>query len=150
MTPDYVAEAAATELPGALNWTDSSNSSSSDDELGNWTATTLWPGGSNGISTSGGNPPVVLECGLEVPDGLTEFVVYGCLLNFVSLLGLLGNGISIIILSRPSMVKSSINYLLIGLATCDTVLILLSVSEIHHYLTHSLSLFLCVCACVCV
>ncbi|KAJ8680850.1 hypothetical protein QAD02_016637, partial [Eretmocerus hayati] len=58
--------------------------------------------------------------------GLTEFILYGLLLNAISLLGLIGNAISIIVLSRPQM-RSSINYLLIGLATCDTALILLSV-----------------------
>ncbi|XP_058803415.1 FMRFamide receptor-like [Phymastichus coffea] len=66
------------------------------------------------------------ECDAFVSDGLLEFVIYGLLLNLVSLLGIAGNAVSMIVLSRPQM-KSSINYLLIGLATCDTVLILLSV-----------------------
>lgn len=57
---------------------------------------------------------------------LLEFVIYGLLLNFVGLLGIMGNSISVIVLSRPQM-RSSINYLLIGLATCDTVLIVLAV-----------------------
>lgn len=73
------------------------------------------------------------ECELPVNDGFLEFFVYGIMLNVVSILGIIGNTISIIILSRPQM-KSSINYLLIGLASCDTILILLSVSEIPSYL----------------
>lgn len=55
-----------------------------------------------------------------------EFWTNGVLLNLVGILGIFGNIISMIILSRPQM-KSSINYLLIGLARCDTVLILTSV-----------------------
>ena len=42
-----------------------------------------------------------------------EFVVPGVLLNSVGLMGLLGNLLSIIVLSRPQM-KSSINCILIG------------------------------------
>lgn len=55
-----------------------------------------------------------------------EFWTNGVMLNLVGILGIFGNIISMIILSRPQM-KSSINYLLIGLARCDTVLILTSV-----------------------
>lgn len=55
-----------------------------------------------------------------------EFWTNGVMLNLVGVLGIFGNIISMIILSRPQM-KSSINYLLIGLARCDTVLILTSV-----------------------
>jgi hypothetical protein len=57
---------------------------------------------------------------------LYEFVTNGVLLNAVGILGIFGNIISVIILSRPQM-RSSINYLLIGLATCDTMLIITSV-----------------------
>ncbi|XP_069689497.1 FMRFamide receptor [Periplaneta americana] len=57
---------------------------------------------------------------------LYEFVTNGVLLNVIGILGIFGNIISMIILSRPQM-KSSINYLLIGLARCDTVLIMTSV-----------------------
>lgn len=57
---------------------------------------------------------------------LYEFVTNGVLLNVIGILGIFGNIISMIILSRPQM-KSSINYLLIGLARCDTVLIVTSV-----------------------
>lgn len=57
---------------------------------------------------------------------LFEFWSNGILLNVVGVLGILGNILSMIILSRPQM-RSSINYLLIGLARCDTVLILTSI-----------------------
>lgn len=57
---------------------------------------------------------------------LYEFVTNGVLLNVIGILGIFGNIISMIILSRPQM-KSSINCLLIGLARCDTVLIITSV-----------------------
>lgn len=65
------------------------------------------------------------------------FWMNGVLLNIVGILGLLGNILSMVILSRPQM-RSSINYLLIGLARCDTVLILTSmllfgVSAIYPY-----------------
>ncbi len=55
-----------------------------------------------------------------------HFVVYSVLLNVIGIFGIVGNIISMIILSRPQM-KSSINYLLIGLARCDTVLIITSI-----------------------
>lgn len=74
---------------------------------------------------SAGEP---LECKQEInSSGLFDFIIYGVLVNLVSLFGIFGNTISMIILSRPQM-KSSINYLLIGLARCDTVLIVISVS----------------------
>lgn len=59
-------------------------------------------------------------------DILFNFVAYGVLLNIIGVFGIIGNIISMIILSRPQM-KSSINYLLIGLARCDTVLIITSI-----------------------
>lgn len=63
----------------------------------------------------------------ENPDeAYFEFIMYGILVNTIGILGIFGNIISMIILSRPQM-KSSINYLLIGLAKCDTVLILTSI-----------------------
>ncbi|CAH0392669.1 unnamed protein product [Bemisia tabaci] len=57
---------------------------------------------------------------------LFELVAHGILLNLVGIFGFVGNIISMIILSKPQM-KSSINYLLIGLARCDTVLIFTSI-----------------------
>ena len=47
-------------------------------------------------------------------------------INSVGVLGLLGNVVSIIVLSRPQM-KSSINTLLIGLVGCDSLLIITSI-----------------------
>lgn len=63
---------------------------------------------------------------LEPDTALYRFIVNGVLLNLVGVLGILGNVISMIILSRPQM-RSSINYLLIGLARIDTVLIITSI-----------------------
>ncbi|KAJ2946798.1 hypothetical protein O0L34_g12861 [Tuta absoluta] len=59
-------------------------------------------------------------------DKLFRFVVHGVLLNGIGAGGLLGNALAVLVLSRPQM-RSSINCLLIGLAACDTVLILTSV-----------------------
>ncbi|KAK0081602.1 hypothetical protein PV325_011873 [Microctonus aethiopoides] len=70
---------------------------------------------------------ITLECNAELNEGaLFEFITNGILLNVVGIFGLFGNIISMIILSRPQM-KSSINYLLIGLARCDTILIITAV-----------------------
>lgn len=57
---------------------------------------------------------------------LYSFIVNGILLNFIGFLGIFGNIISMIILSRPQM-RSSINCLLIGLARIDTALIITSI-----------------------
>lgn len=98
-----------------------------------------WPGN----TTAGLNDTELIYCeginvsgccgiGGEDDDGpedynlLFEFIAYGLVLNVVGVFGILGNVISMIILSRPQM-KSSINYLLIGLARCDTVLIVTSI-----------------------
>jgi len=54
-----------------------------------------------------------------------EFGVHGVLLFAVGCLGLLGNALSVVILSRPQM-KSSINTMLVGLVCCDSVLVLTS------------------------
>lgn len=71
-----------------------------------------------------------LECKQEInSSGLFDFIIYGILVNLIGIFGIFGNAISMIILSRPQM-KSSINYLLIGLARCDTMLIIISVSNI--------------------
>lgn len=91
--------------------------------------------------------PGPCECGGPTNEGvLFEFITNGVLLNLVGLLGLFGNIISMIILSRPQM-KSSINYLLIGLARCDTVLIITSVSlhtrfSVNHNHNISIKLFM--------
>lgn len=60
------------------------------------------------------------------PYDVLDFVVNGVLLNVVGVLGIFGNVVSMVILSRPQM-RSSINYLLVGLARCDTVLIITSI-----------------------
>ncbi|XP_030571590.1 FMRFamide receptor [Drosophila novamexicana] len=61
----------------------------------------------------------------QLENNRIEFWVCGVILNIVGVLGILGNVISMIILSRPQM-RSSINYLLTGLARCDTMLIISS------------------------
>ncbi|XP_014214332.1 FMRFamide receptor [Copidosoma floridanum] len=91
---------------------------------GNWSSES--PDNWSAAVTLGPDNSGNTNCSLESGDGLLEFLIYGLLLNAVSFLGIVGNTISMIVLSRPQM-KSSINYLLIGLATCDTILILLSV-----------------------
>ena len=58
-----------------------------------------------------------------IQDFVFEFFLPGILLNCVGVLGLVGNLISIFILSRPQM-KGSTNCILIGLATYDIILIL--------------------------
>ncbi|GLV43776.1 FMRFamide Receptor [Carabus blaptoides fortunei] len=70
----------------------------------------------------------VFNCTLSenIDEAYFEFLIYGLMLNIIGVLGIFGNIISMIILSRPQM-KSSINYLLIGLAKCDTILILTSI-----------------------
>ena len=55
-----------------------------------------------------------------------EFVVPGILLNIIGLLGLIGNTLSIIVLSRPQM-RQSINCILIGLASFDIILVVTSI-----------------------
>ncbi|KAK2584722.1 hypothetical protein KPH14_007055 [Odynerus spinipes] len=78
----------------------------------------------NDTNNVGGVPE---ECHQKInTTGLFDFITYGILVNFVGLFGILGNTISMVVLSRPQM-KSSINYLLIGLASCDTLLIIISI-----------------------
>lgn len=76
----------------------------------------------------------------QLENNCIEFWVCGVILNIVGVLGILGNVISMIILSRPQM-RSSINYLLTGLARCDTVLIISSmllfgIPSIYPYTGH--------------
>lgn len=79
----------------------------------------------NFSNDSSGGP---LECNQEInTNSLSDFIVYGIFINLIGLFGIFGNAISMIILSRPQM-KSSINYLLIGLARCDMMLIIIAVS----------------------
>lgn len=58
--------------------------------------------------------------------GAFEFWTYGVLINFVGVFGILGNIVSMIVLSRPQM-RSSMSCLLSGLAICDSALILSSI-----------------------
>lgn len=82
----------------------------------------------NFSNTNNSGNDELFECRQQVnTNGLADFVVYGIFVNLIGLFGIFGNTISMIILSRPQM-KSSINYLLIGLARCDTVLIIIAVS----------------------
>ncbi|KAM3955038.1 FMRFamide receptor [Aphomia sociella] len=71
-------------------------------------------------------PDCESDIGIEESDKLVRFVVHGVLLNAIGAGGLLGNGLSALVLSRPQM-RSSVNCLLMGLAACDTVLIVTSV-----------------------
>ena len=74
-------------------------------------------GGGGGVGGGGGEDKF---------DLWFEFAVHGVLLFSVGALGLIGNLLSVIILSRPQM-KSSINTLLIGLVSCDSLLIVTSI-----------------------
>lgn len=95
----------------------------------NSTTTTIVPDYYNASKSVVDDGPY--ECDQEVNTyGLSDFIIYGVLINLIGLFGIFGNTISMIILSRPQM-KSSINYLLIGLARCDTVLIIVAVSPLY-------------------
>lgn len=80
------------------------------------------------ISEANPNNSDFQSCMRTEPDeiNLFRFIFNGLGINIVGLFGILGNIISMIILSRPQM-RSSINYLLIGLARIDTVLIITSI-----------------------
>ena len=54
-----------------------------------------------------------------------EFVLHGVFLNLIGVIGLVGNGICVAILSRPQM-KSSTNAILCALASFDLVVIVTS------------------------
>ncbi|XP_074039002.1 FMRFamide Receptor [Leptinotarsa decemlineata] len=79
------------------------------------------------LSTSDQNDSDFQSCVNVDPEVVNSFrfVTNGLFINVIGMLGVLGNIISMIILSRPQM-RSSINYLLIGLARIDTVLIITS------------------------
>lgn len=71
----------------------------------------------------------ILEQNVTIPSSswIIEFDFWcsGILINLIGMVGILGNSLSLIILSRPQM-RSSINYLLIALARCDIILIITS------------------------
>ena len=54
-----------------------------------------------------------------------EFVLHGVFLNLIGLVGLVGNGLCIAILSRKQM-RNSTNLILCALASFDTVVIITS------------------------
>lgn len=56
-------------------------------------------------------------------EKLFNFVTGGILLNTIGIFGLIGNVITMIVISRPQM-RSSTNYLLTWLARCDSLIIL--------------------------
>jgi len=82
-------------------------------------------GGSEGME-EGEEELYMLDLEAEAYDAVFEFWVPGVLLTGVALAGLVGNCLSIIILSRPAM-SSSITVLLLGLTSTDSLLILTSV-----------------------
>lgn len=90
--------------------------------------------------SNNGSSEEPFECQGINANGLSDFIVYGLFVNLIGLFGIFGNAISMIILSRPQM-KSSINYLLIGLARCDTVLIIIAVSVRNVIFTFFFTLF---------
>ncbi|OXA57874.1 FMRFamide receptor isoform X2 [Folsomia candida] len=51
------------------------------------------------------------------PNVLTEFIIYGVFLNIISILGIAGNGLGVLVLSR--FTKSPFNLLLISLSLSD-------------------------------
>ncbi|EDV97661.1 FMRFamide receptor [Drosophila grimshawi] len=109
------------------NGTHNENSTNLIDDMGNWTR----------ICEDVYNP--------LIDDNRIEFWVCGVMLNIVGILGILGNVITMIILSRPQM-RSSINYLLTGLARCDTMLIISSmllfgIPSIYPYTGHLFGYF---------
>lgn len=81
-------------------------------------------------------------------DNVFEFWSNGVFLNLVAALGIIGNILSVIVLSRPQM-RTKINYSLISLACCDTVLIVLSIllfgiPAIYPYTGHLRYYMLCI------
>lgn len=65
---------------------------------------------------------VCIDAYCPIDINLIQFWIGGIFLNVIGFIGIFGNVLSMVILSRPQM-RSSINYLLIGLARCDTILI---------------------------
>lgn len=70
--------------------------------------------------------PSDLEASDEAATHFFRFVTYGVLITFIGIMGVAGNVLSIVVLSRPQM-RSSINCCLIGLATFDILLLVTSV-----------------------
>uniref|UniRef100_A0A6A7G2Q3 FMRFamide receptor-like n=1 Tax=Hirondellea gigas TaxID=1518452 RepID=A0A6A7G2Q3_9CRUS len=68
----------------------------------------------------------VLRESLQEHKDLFPFIIYGILLNSVGGMGLVGNILSVMILSRPNM-RSSINCCFVGLSTFDSILLTTSI-----------------------
>lgn len=88
-------------------------------------AATNYSNGTFNVTDYYNKPTCYYTLELSSETTLFEFLVSGVVMNLVAFLGILGNILSMVILSRPQM-RSSINYLLIGLARCDTIVILTS------------------------
>ena len=89
----------------------------------------MTPGSGNASSLpvdgGGGRSGEEEDMGISDAEILFEFVVSGVLLIGIGALGLVGNVISVAVLTRPQM-KSSINVILVGLASVDTILVKVS------------------------
>lgn len=79
---------------------------------------------------------------IDFPDITTfEFITEGIILTFLGILGIFGNVISLIILSRPEM-RSSVNCGLQGLAFFDTIVLISSVTMLGlHKLGYRIAIF---------
>lgn len=86
---------------------------------------TLMYVGGGGNQSGGGTDEDICQEDYDANENALDFWMSGIVLNLVGIVGILGNVLSMVILSRPQM-RSSINYLLIGLARCDTILIITS------------------------
>ncbi|CAL4059958.1 unnamed protein product, partial [Meganyctiphanes norvegica] len=78
------------------------------------------------------NDPVIWNCSYLLgphEEGIPtfKFIVYGILVTVIGFLGICGNIISLIVLTRPKMRASSINCCLIGLTIFDLIVLTTSV-----------------------
>lgn len=90
------------------------------------------------------NDTSILNCSKSYGNKL-DFWISGIALNTIGFIGIIGNILSMIILSQSQM-HSSITYLLIGLARCDTIFIITSMlmygfTEIHRYTKYFFNYF---------
>ena len=96
----------------------------------------------NGSETDTQQSTVVIDDLSQQPEYpvFFDFVVLGILLNVVGIMGLIGNTLTIAVLSRPQM-RQSINCILIGLASFDIILIVTSIlmfglPSVYGFLSH--------------
>ena len=73
--------------------------------------------------TTNGSHLLQTDHGEEADHSIFQLVIPGVLLTSFGVLGLVGNLLSVFILSRPQM-KSSTHCILIGLASSDSILII--------------------------